>query len=128
VEYSALVNNKLETAFIKELGKILLYQLIFQSVFTMFIYVFALPVNTIQYVNISAYVLIFFISIHSLKYTVANKPLVILFIVEFFIFALIPTIGLAISPFSFNVEVLVYKVNTILASIVVLYITAYLFF
>ncbi len=121
-------SEKVKSTFIKELSNVLLYQIIFQILFAGSLYVFSFDVNLVQYINFNAYVMIFLLSARSIKFTIANKPLVILFVIEFFIITAVSILMLVSHSFPFNFSVSLYRTNDILLSGATLLITAYMFF
>ncbi len=127
-----LVNTKKEkfnSTFIKEVGNVLLYLFIFQILFAGSLYAFSIDVNFVQYINYSTYTMMFLLSAVSLKYTIANKPLVSLFVIEFFVIAAVSLfILISNSFFSYNFSVSLYRAIDILLSSATLLITAYMFF
>ncbi|KAA3609946.1 MAG: hypothetical protein D8M58_08110 [Calditrichaeota bacterium] len=123
--YSALANKKSEkynNLFVKILSKVLLAQIIFQIIFTgLLFFVSHVDIGTIQYVNISSYILIFILSLFSLKYSIANRPLVMLFIVIFFYLAVNPIVLLFGTFLPYNLQI-------VITTTLMLLITSYLFF
>ncbi len=122
-------SEKVKSTFIKELGNVLLFQFIFQILFAGSLYAFSIDVNLVQYINFSSYVMMFLLSTFSIRYTIANKSLVILFVFEFFILTAVSILILVSNSFfSYNFEVFLYRANDILLSGASLLITAYMFF
>ena len=128
-----------KSVFINDLVKIVSIQIVYQIFLTLFIYAYSIEnqIETVQYLNISGYFLISIIAIFSLKYTIANRPLVILFIIEFSYFAISSLIILAgnylsglpeVSELTYNTFTAYYQLNQILLSAFCIFITAYLFF
>lgn len=119
-----------ESPFINDLIRILIFQFLFQAVFTFAFYKLSLEnyFDPIQYINISAYFLILIISITTLKYTIASRPLVILFIIQYLYYAAAPHILIGSFYTWYNLQVLSSRLNFIIMASVSITITAYLFF
>lgn len=122
--------------FIGDLIWVFSLQIAFQIVFTGLIYLnsFFTEITSVQYINTSGYFLISSLSFRSLKYTLANRPLVILFMSEFIYLTISSTIlliagtGETAEGFAYNILVWLYRGNTVLTASLMLLITAYLFF
>jgi len=112
-------NNK--SIFFKDVGKILAIQIIYQMILSLFFYIYppGYGITPVLYFNYSAYFFIFVISASTLKYTVANKILVYLLVIEFLYFATNP-LFLYVTHF--------YNIQTIITYSFILLVTLYLFF
>jgi len=133
-----LVNT--ESLFIKKLAKVFGMQLIFQILFTILLFALSLDevIGPIQYINMSLYFFIFIISLSTLRPTIANKPFVLFFVLEFLYLAVSPWVLLFAEPLlniiienphaQYNISVFLDRANTIIVAIVSIMITLYLFF
>ncbi|MCB0283078.1 MAG: hypothetical protein H6627_13575 [Calditrichae bacterium] len=122
--------------YIGDLVWVFSFQVAFQIIFTGLLYFNSLldAITTVQYINTSCYFLIALLSFRSLKYTIANRPLVILFMSEFLYLIISSTVllfaGSGETPegFAYNLFVWLYRGNTLVTASIMLLITAYLFF
>lgn len=115
--------GKINPIFFSELKKIIALQLLFQLLYFSLIYLIGEQSNTevVQYINNSSYFLFLLIALFSLKYTLANRPLVILFAIQYFYLVVVSFTWLLGINLPFNLE-------TIITTGIVLQITSYLFF
>lgn len=136
---SVVVEQKISQSkkvFINDLVWVLSVQIAFQVIFTGLLTKFADFENSanISYINTSGYFLIFLLSLRSLKYTIANRPLVLLFMAEFLYLSLSSTLLMIWDPPSvrfeaeYNAWVAFYQINLIIIRTLTLFITSYLFF
>ncbi len=115
------INTKI-SPFFSDIIQILAIQVVFQLVFSLLIEyeIFEKVIEIFQYVQISTYFFIFLIVLFSLKYSVANKILIILYLIEFFI--------LAINPIIYFFNQTYFNLYLISNSSLLLLTTLYLFF
>ncbi len=117
-----------EASFMKNLGSTIFYLLLIQVLFTSFLYIFWTDAAPVQYFNVSAYFFMFLISLYSLRLAIANRPLVILLLIQFFLLAVMPLILIASRAYSYNLDMLMYRLDSIILSAGSILITTYMFF
>lgn len=115
------LENK-RSAFFNDLLQIIAIQIVFQLLFSLWIEysIIGNDVEIFQYIQISSYFLIFLIASFSLKYAIANKILIVLFMFEFFC--------LAINPMTYFFNQSYYNFNVIASTMPMLLTSIYLFF
>jgi hypothetical protein len=117
---SKIGENK--SIFLKDVVTILSIQIIFQVLLTLLFHFFPpyFEVTPVQYLNYGSYFLIFLISTVTLKYTIANKILVYLFVIEFFYLSISSILVIYLTTF--------YYLQYVFAVSFPLLVTLYLFF
>jgi multisubunit Na+/H+ antiporter MnhC subunit len=115
------VSENKKPLFMKDVTRILIIQICYQVFLSLIFYLYPpfFEVKPVVYFNYSAYFFIFNISAVSLKYTLANRILVYLFVIQFFY--------LSIHDLLLYVNVL-YNIQHIINYSFLLLITLYLFF